>query len=79
MTFVEAFKASDVKERLLSVDDGQGSPLTFSKKESFMLDFYYPETQHMFGLPERSSSFLLGDGEYRMYPTDLFPHQEGST
>ena len=42
MTFVEAFKASDVKERLLSGDDEQGSPLTFSKKESFMLDFYYP-------------------------------------
>ena len=36
--------------------------------------------RHLFGLPERSSSFLLNDTSeqdpYRLYNTDLFPHAE---
>ncbi len=35
---------------------------------------------HVYGLPERSSQFLLRDTQevdpYRLYNTDLFPHEE---
>ncbi len=43
-----------------------------------MLDFNFEGTRHLFGLPERTSSFLLEDNEYRMYSVDLFPHYENS-
>ncbi len=42
-----------------------------------MLDFHFEGTRHLFGLPERTSSFLLEDTQYRMYSVDLFPHYEG--
>lgn len=41
----------------------------------------FTNSKHHFGLPERSSSFLLsetgdGDSPYRLYAIDVFPHLE---
>ncbi|CDW74808.1 neutral alpha-glucosidase ab [Stylonychia lemnae] len=49
------------------------------KRESFMIGFYM-NSEHLFGLPERTSKFLLQTTEktdpYRLYNVDKFPHEE---
>lgn len=40
------------------------------------LGFSYPRNGTFHGLPERSTSFNLQDGHYRMYAVDIFPHEE---
>ena len=41
---------------------------------------FYINSEHLFGLPERSAKLLLQTTEnsdpYRMYSVDLFPHDE---
>jgi alpha-glucosidase (family GH31 glycosyl hydrolase) len=48
------------------------------RRESLMLDFTFPSIKHLFGLPERSSSFLLEEGDYHCFSVDKFPHEEES-
>ena len=47
--------------------------------EAISLDFSFPGTNNLYGLPERTSSFVLADDDYRLYAVDIFPHQENST
>ena len=41
---------------------------------------FHIASEHLYGLPERSAKFLLKDttstDPYRMFPVDLFPHEE---
>jgi mannosyl-oligosaccharide alpha-1,3-glucosidase len=46
------------------------------------MGFYFPETHHMYGLPERTYSHKLNTteiiGPYRLFNIDLFPHSPKS-
>ena len=54
-------------------------PYEHLKREAFVIGFKV-FSKHLFGLPERTSQFLLNSTDltdpYRLYNVDLFPHEE---
>ena len=47
------------------------------------MGFFFPDTYHIYGLPERKMQFQLSTtediGPYRLYNQDLFPHATNSS
>lgn len=47
-------------------------------RESFAMSFFFHDTAHLFGIPERADTFVLKTTEdtdpYRLYNMDVFPH-----
>lgn len=52
-------------------------------RSSVSMGFFFPESEHVYGLPQRKYNFTLTrttqHGPYRLFNQDLFPHAANST